>query len=140
VESQTLNILADAASIISLLLVIYNAFQITAVKRRIVLNVTLDPLLNRLQEGSREMNYCLLNYQATVADLDVVMSMCEADVRALIRRFGVRRGGFCKSFLTILFAYRRRKSEDGARAVYAALQRVIREASNRAEELRITGS
>jgi hypothetical protein len=135
----SLSVLADWASIFALLISAFNAFQITTVKRRMMLNVTLNPLLNRLMENSRDMNRCLLNYQATIADIDKVIGICEADARALKRRFGLRHGRFCKNLLDMLIAYRRDRSEDSARAVYNSLQAVIREVAHRAEEMRVTG-
>jgi hypothetical protein len=111
---------ANWASIASLVISIFNVALIVSLKRRIVANVTLEPLLERLREGSTQMNGYLLLFEAAADDFDATAAICEADVRAVQKRLGVRQGWFCR-----------------ARRVYNHLQKVIREVANRLEERRI---
>jgi hypothetical protein len=109
------------------------------VKRRVLINLTLAPLLDRLRGNSSEMNRFLLRHEASMHDLDGVIGICEANVRAVKRRLGVHRGRFCNDLLVLMVAYRRQKSVSMAGRVYDALQRVIQEIANRVEEIRIMG-
>jgi hypothetical protein len=128
---------ANWASIASLVISIFNVALIVSLKRRIVANVTLEPLLERLREGSTQMNGYLLLFEAAADDFDATAAICEADVRAVQKRLGVRQGWFCRDLLKSLRVYRNHRSYDAARRVYNHLQKVIREVANRLEERRI---
>jgi hypothetical protein len=104
-----------------------------------LINLTLSPLLDRLRGNSTEMNRFLVRYETSMHDLDGVIGICEANVRAVKRRLGVHHGRFCNDLLALMGAYRKQKSVVIARRVYDALQRVIQEIANRVEEIRITG-
>jgi hypothetical protein len=135
---MSLSDIADWASIVALLISGFNTLLIFSVKRRIVLNVTLEPMLARLTENSARMNGYLLG----VISADVVnetIGLCEAEVRAIRRRFGGYRARFCRRLRRSMSHYRRRPDVDTARDVYNDLQQVIQEIANRAEEMRITG-
>jgi hypothetical protein len=130
---------ADWASIISLIISGYAAIQITLVKRRVVANLTLEPLLGRLRANSKEMNRCLSDYGSYRGQFDEVLGLMEANVRALRRRLGARYGWFCRRPLAAIRVYRLDENDAGARTVYNALQQVVQEVANLVEEMRITG-
>lgn len=136
---MNLGIVADWASILALLVTAFNAFQIRNIKRRMVINLTLEALLERLQNNSREMNRFLSVYETAKSDFDGVIGVCEANVRAVRRRLGARRSRFCKQLLNRISAYGRQQRKATARAVYDTLQQVIQEIANRVEEIRIAG-
>lgn len=102
---MNLEIIADLASILALLVTAFNAFQIRNIKRRMVINLTLQTLLERLRDNSREMNRTLMVYETAKSDFDGVIGVCEANVRAVRRRLGVRRSRFCKQLLNRISAY-----------------------------------
>ena len=135
-----LNAAAAWASIVSLLISAYNAIQITSVRRNILLNVTLPLLLERLRENSKVINGHLLIFDGSADGFEEVIGLCEANVRAVRRRLGYFRGWFCRRMLKAIVRHRRRRSVDSARSVYNALQQLIQEVANRAEERRITGT
>jgi hypothetical protein len=135
----SLGVLADWASVLALLITLYNAYQITSVKSQIILNLTLQSLLERLEENSRQMNGYLMQYAASADSFDEVTGLCHANIRAVKRRLGLRRGWFCRGLLKTIVRYRRWQNIDTARTVYNALQQVIQEVANRIEERRITG-
>lgn len=136
---MSLGEVADWASIAALVISAVNAVLIVSVKRRIVLNITLEPLLLRLKDNSQQINESLLGDAEAVAGLNEVVGLCEAEVKAIQRRFGFYRARFCRRLLRSIAYYRRRNDADAARAVYDDLQQVIQELANRIEELRITG-
>ncbi|HVH78184.1 MAG TPA: hypothetical protein VM782_02240 [Stellaceae bacterium] len=131
---------ADWASIVALLVSAFNALQITIVKRRIILNVTLPDLLARLAENSRSMNLYLIAFSATNDSFDEVTGLCEANVRALKRRLGFGQGRICAGMLLSIRRYRRNRSASSARDLYNDLQQLIQEIANRLEEQRILGA
>jgi hypothetical protein len=135
----SLSFFADWASIIALLVTAYNAYQITAIKRRMLVNLTLKPLLDRLRENSTDMNRLLLPGSRPEYEYDAVLGICEANVGAVKRRLGRQRGRFCNRLQAAIVRYREQKSDRAALSVYAALQQVIQEVANRVEEMRITG-
>jgi hypothetical protein len=137
---MTLGEVADWASIAALAISVLNATLIFSLKRRIVVNLTLEPLLERLREGSTQMNGYLLLFDASADAFDETAAIWEANVRAVQRRPGIRHGWFCRDLLKSLRVYRNRRSYDAARRVYNHLQKVIREVANRLEERRITAS
>lgn len=103
-----------------------------------MLNLTLPPLLQRLQQDSGDLNGYLLLYEASIDSFDEVIGICEANVNAMRRRLGRHRSSFCRGLLKLIVRYRSERSSDTARAVYNALQQVIQELANRVEERRIT--
>ncbi len=131
---------ADWASIAALVVSGINTLLIFALRRRILLNVTLEPLLDRLRENSNRMNGCLLLFDASIDTFDEVIAICEANVRALRRRLGLRRSWFCRDLIKAFGAYGDNRSYDAARRVFNHLQRVVQEVANRVEERRITAS
>ena len=137
---MSLNEVADWASVAALLISAFNALQITSVRRRIILNVTLPTLLTRLRENSSRMNLYLISYLASGESFYEVIGPCEANVRALKRRIGFRQARICAGMLLSFKRYRRDKSVGNARDVYNELQQLIQEVANRLEEQRITGA
>ncbi|MFZ2003579.1 MAG: hypothetical protein WB697_09915 [Stellaceae bacterium] len=135
----SLSEVADWASIAALLVSAINALLIFSVKRRIVLNVTLEPLLFRLKDCSQRMNASLLEYPEAATGLNEIVGLCDAEARAIRRRFGFYRARFCARLLRSITHYRRHNGLDEAQAIYDDLQQVIQELVNRIEELRITG-
>jgi hypothetical protein len=131
--------LADWASILALLLAIYNAVLITRVKKEILLNVTLGSLLCSLQENSQAMNDCLVLADASIDTFDEVVEVCHANIRTIRRRLGRRRSRFCRPLLTSIRIFAKQREANAARDVYNKLQGVIQELINHAEERRITG-
>jgi len=133
--------LPDWSSVLALLITIYNAYQITRVRRQILLNLTLSSLLERLRRNSERMNECLLLIlkDASIDTFDEVIAICEANVRAVRRRLGRTRARFCSPLLSAISVYRRAQNVDSARSVYNSLQGVIQEIANREEERRIRG-
>src|SRR5439155_26506284 len=111
-----IGVLADWASISALLIALYNAYQITRVRGQIVLNLTLSSLLGRLQDNSQRMNESLLLQHASSDSFDEIVEICEANVRAVRRRLGLRRGRFCLMLLSSIAAYRRRRDTETARS------------------------
>jgi hypothetical protein len=135
----SLSEVADWASIAALVISGLNTLLIFSLKRRIILNVTLEPLLLRLQENSRVMNQCLFLFDAFSDTFDEYFGPCEANINAVRRRLGYRRSAFCKDTQRSMLRYRRSRSLETARTVYNDLQRVLREVANRVEEQRIIG-
>ena len=129
--------IADWASILSLIIVIFNAYQITGIRRRIVLNLTLEPLLERFRDISRRMEGYLPMYAASAESFEELIGPYEANVRAVQRRFGAYRNRFCRPLLSSIRKYRRQRGPGSAQRVYADLQGVIQEISNQVEERRI---
>lgn len=136
---MSLGFWADLASVASLIIALFNAYQITTVKRRIVVNLTLGPLIDRLRDNSSEMNRSLSNYVASVDRFDEAVGLCEVHARTAERRLGGRRCRFCKELLRLVATYRREKNDGNAHKVYNALQQVIQEIANLMEEMRIIG-
>src|SRR6266851_3380043 len=99
--------LPDWASILGFLIVIFNAWQITRVKNRIILNLTLDTLLQKLRENSEKLNECLQIYAASTERFDETIEVCGANVRTLRRRLGAQRSWFCSPVLRSMRLYRR---------------------------------
>jgi pantothenate kinase-related protein Tda10 len=132
--------LPDWASVLGLLIVIFNGWQITRVKQRIVLNLTLNILLQNLRDNSEDMNECLQAYGVSIDRFDATVEACEANVRTARRRLGLQRSRFCSPVLRSMRAYHRERTEDFARQVYNRLQGVVQEVANRADEVRISGS
>ena len=136
----TLTEVADWVSIIALLISIFNTLLIFSVKRRIMLNVTLEPLLQRLRDNSQIINDYLLSQTEITIGLNEVVWRCEAEAKAIQRRFGFYRARFCRRLLQSIAHYRRHGGVSAARVVYDNLQQVIQDLANRIEELRIMGS
>lgn len=132
--------LPDWASIAGFFIVIFNAWQITRLKRRIVLSLTLDSLLRRLQTDSMDLNECLQLYRASIDRFDATVEVCKANVSTLCRRLGLRNGWFCLRVLRAIRVYQRGRDEEAARSVYNRLQGVVQEVANRVEEVRISGA
>jgi hypothetical protein len=106
----SLSFFADWASIIALLVTAYNAYQITTIKRRMLVNLTLEPLLDRLRENSTEMNRLLLPGSRPEYEYDTVLGICEANVGAVKRRLGSQRGQFCNRLLAAVVRHREQKT------------------------------
>jgi hypothetical protein len=135
----SLSEVVDWASIAALVISGVNALLIFSLKRRIILNVTLGPLLGRLKDNSQRLNGCLLGDADAATGMTEIVGLCEAEAKAIQRRFGFYRARFCRRFLRSIAYYRLHGDMDAARAVYDDLQQVIQELANRIEELRITG-
>jgi hypothetical protein len=96
---MNLGFFADWASILALLVTAFNAYQITNVKRRLVIYLTPPPLLDRLRDNSSEMNRFLLLFAASMDHFDGVIGICEVNVRAVRRRLGVRQSRSARASL-----------------------------------------
>jgi hypothetical protein len=131
--------LSSWASIISLVLTLVNTYLIVRIRAGIVVNLTLDPILERLRQNSLQMNQCLFYYDIQTAKFFETVGVCEANVRTLRRRLGYVRGRFCADLLRSIGQYKSDRTQDNAQEVYGRLQYVCQHIENMAEEKRITG-
>ncbi|HVC50825.1 MAG TPA: hypothetical protein VND87_02265 [Stellaceae bacterium] len=138
-QGTTLANFSAWASLVSLALTLVNTILILRIKSGIVVNLTLEPLFDRLRQRSGEMNQFLAYYEVNGARFFEVAGICEADIRALRRRLGYVRSRFLRSHVHAARKFRRDRSAANAQEVYASLQQVRQHIANMLEERRITG-
>jgi hypothetical protein len=136
---STLAYFSAWASIISLLITLINTYLIIRIRAGIVVNLTLEPSLQRLRENSMEMNRHLGYYEIHANGFFETAGVCEANVRAIRRRLGYLKGRFTGDLLRSLRRYRKDRSRQNAQEVYGGLQHVCQHIANLVEERRIIG-
>jgi hypothetical protein len=136
---STLAYFSAWASIISLLITAINTYLIVRIRAGIVVNLTLEPSLQRLRENSMEMNQYLIYYEVHANRFFETAGMCEANVKAVRRRLGYFKGWFTRDLMRSLRKYRKDRSRQNAQEVYGGLQQVRQHIANLVEERRITG-
>ena len=136
---STLAYVSAWASITSLLITAVNTYLIIRIRAGIVVNLTLEPSLQRLRENSMEMNRHLGYYEIHANGFFEAAGVCEANVKAVRRRLGYFKGRFTRDLLRSLRRYRKDRSRQNAQEVYAGLQHVCQHIANIVEERRITG-
>jgi hypothetical protein len=137
-----LNLAGTWASIISLVLTFINTLLIVTIKRRIAASLTLQPLLERLQENSAALNQCLTLFDASIDRFNAVVAQCEVNARTARRRLGMRWGFASPALRALLKAtrsYNRERTRDNAQEVYNLLGAMIQYINNLLEERRISG-
>lgn len=105
--------------------------------------LTLQPLLERLEVNSRDLNQYLALFEASIESFNAVVGRCEANVRTARRRLGFRKGWvsrFPRAVLRATRRYERRRTRDNAVEVYNRLGGMIQYLANLIEERRIPGS
>ena len=127
------------ASILSLVLTFLNTYLILRVKAGIVVKLTLEPMLAKLAENSEIMNRHLSYYDVGPQQFLETASICEANLRAVRRRFGYVRAWFLRDFFHSMRSFKRDRSRRNAQEVYTSLQQVRQHLMNMLEEKRITG-
>jgi hypothetical protein len=139
---ETQSMLADIsswASILSLVLTFVNTYLIIRIRAGIVVNLTLEPILDRLRKNSSEMNQSLSYYDIHSTKFFEAVGICEANVRTVRRRLGYFRGRFCADLLWSIRQYKSNRTQENAQEVYSRRQYVCQQIANMAEERRITG-
>jgi hypothetical protein len=139
IDEATLAYWSAWAGMVSLVLTFVNTYLILRVKAGIVVNLTLEPMLNRLSENSANLNECLFDFDPNAQRFSEVAGVCEANAKAIRRRLGYVRSLFLRDFLRALRRFKARRSRENAQEVYAYLQQVRQHIANMIEEKRITG-
>jgi hypothetical protein len=111
---STLAYFSAWASIISLLITAINTYLIVRIRAGIVVNLTLEPSLQRLRENSMEMNQYLIYYEVHANRFFETAGMCEANVKAVRRRLGYFKGWFTRELMRSLRKYRKDRSRQNA--------------------------
>jgi hypothetical protein len=134
-----LSTFANWASVISLAVSLFNTYLILRIKKGIVLNLTLEPILTRLRENSAQMNEYLTYYETHSVRFAEVVGVCEANIKTAWRRLGYIRGWFLRDLLRSMRKYKSDRTSQSAQEIYGALQHVCQSLANMLEERRITG-
>ncbi len=132
--------LGDLSSILAFVIAIINSFLIMWIRRNFLINATIRPLLVRLTQNSFSLNQCLAQFDASTDDFTESVGRCEANVQAVRRRLGIRKGWFCRELLRAVKIYHTQRDRNSAREVYNGLQKVIEHLYNLVEERGIIGS
>lgn len=127
------------ASIVSPVLTFVNTYLIIRIRAGIVVNLTLEPILERLRQNSSQMNQSLSYYDMQSVKFFESVGVCEANVRTLRHRLGYVQGRFCADLLRSIRQYKSDRTQDNAQEIYSRLQYVCQHRENMAEEKRITG-
>ncbi len=67
--------LGDLSSILAFLITILNAYLITSIKRRIMINVTIVPLRDRLRSDSLELNNSLAYFETSFDEFNQALGI-----------------------------------------------------------------
>jgi len=132
--------LGDLSSLLAFLITILNGYLISSIKQRIMINVTIVPLRDRLRSDSLELNNSLAYFETSIDEFNQALGICVANVKAVRRRLGIWRGWFSRELLKAANKYDKQRNRNNGREVFNRLAQVIQHLDNLIEERRIIGS